>query len=146
MNLTLPLFFLKEFRKRRKKTALITFALFWGTLSILILLAFGQGMSAQFRVSFSGLGENLIMISGGQTSKVHQGLPKGRRIGLYPADIQYLKERIPEIAVIAPESYNNWPISARGKEINRMVHGTTAEFAGPSADPGGPSRSAHLRS
>jgi putative ABC transport system permease protein len=130
MNLTLPLFFLKEFRKRRKKTALITFALFWGTLSILILLAFGQGMSAQFRVSFSGLGENLIMISGGQTSKVHQGLPKGRRIGLYPADIQYLKERIPEIAVIAPESYNNWPISARGKEINRMVHGTTAEFAG----------------
>jgi len=129
MNLTLPRFFLSEFRKRRKKAALITFALFWGTLSILLLLAFGQGMSAQFRISFSGLGEDLIMISGGQTSKVHQGLPKGRRINLYPTDVRYLEERIPEIATIAPESYNNWPVSARGKEINRVVHGTTAEFA-----------------
>ena len=130
MNLTLPRFFLKEFRKRRKKTALITFALFWGTLSILLLLAFGRGMSAQFRISFSGLGENLIMISGGQTSKTHQGLPKGRRIYLYPYDVPYLKERIPEIAVIAPESYSGWPVSARGKEFNRTVHGTTAEFGG----------------
>ena len=48
---------------------------------------------------------------------------------MYPTDVQYLKERIPEIAVIAPESYNGWPVSARGKEINRQVHGTTAEFA-----------------
>jgi len=86
-------------------------------------------MSEQFRISFSGLGQDLIMISGGQTSKLHQGLPKGRRIRLYPGDIHYLKERIPEIALIAPESYNNWPVSANRKEINRTIHGTTAEFA-----------------
>lgn len=129
MNLTLLRFFSNEFRKRRKKAALITFALFWGSLSILLLLAFGQGMSAQFRISFSGLGQDLIMISGGQTSKLYQGLPKGRRIRLYPGDIQYLKDRIPEIAMIAPESYNNWPVSANRKEINRTIHGTTAEFA-----------------
>jgi len=129
MRLTLVRFFLSEFRKRRKKVALITFALFWGTMSILLLLAFGQGLSTQFRVSFSGLGQNLIMIRGGQTSKTYQGLPKGRRIRLYPPDISYLQERIPEIQIIAPESYNNMPVSANGKEINRMVHGTTADFA-----------------
>ena len=49
MNLTLPRFFWSEFRKRRKKASLITFALFWGTLSILLLMAFGQGMSTQFQ-------------------------------------------------------------------------------------------------
>ncbi len=129
MNLTLPRFFWNEYRKRKKKVALITFALFWGTLSILLLMAFGQGMSTQFRVSFSGLGETLIMINGGQTSQAFQGLPKGRPIRLYPEDVSYLKERIPEIQVIAPESYNGWPVSAGGKEINRTVHGTTAEFA-----------------
>jgi putative ABC transport system permease protein len=129
MNLTLLRFFSNEFRKRRKKAALITFSLFWGSLSILLLLAFGQGMSNQFRISFSGLGQDLIMISGGQTSKLHKGLPKGRRIRLYPGDIQYLKERIPEITLIAPESYNNWPVSANRIEINRTIHGTTAEFA-----------------
>jgi putative ABC transport system permease protein len=130
MNPTLPIFFLREFRKRKKKTALITFALFWGTFCVLVLLAFGKGMSVQSRVSMSGLGENLIMISGGQTSVVHEGLAKGRRILIYPGDVAYLKERIPEVGVIVPESYNGWPVSARGKEVNRTVHGTTAEFAG----------------
>jgi len=128
MNLTLPLFFWSEYRKRRKRAALITFALFWGTLSILLLMASGQGMTTQFRVSTLGLGETLVMISGGQASVAFQGLPKGRRIRLYREDIDYLRERIPEIRRIAPESYNGWPVSADGKEINRSVHGTTAEF------------------
>lgn len=129
MNLTLPRYFLREFRKRRKKSMLITFALFWGTLSILIMLAFGRGMSEQFQISFSGLGENLIMISRGQTSIVHQGLSKGRRISLHLSDVDYLRERIPEIDLIAPESYNRMSVSAEGKEINRVVHGTTPAFA-----------------
>jgi len=129
MNLTLPHFFWSEYRKRRKKASLITFALFWGTLSTLLLMAFGQGMSTQSQVAFSGLGETLIMVYGGQTSLEFEGLPKGRRIWLYSEDIDYLKERIPEIMRIAPESYNFWQVSAEGKEINRTVHGTTAEFA-----------------
>ena len=128
MNLTLPRFFWNEYRKRRKKAALITFALFWGTLSILLLMAFGQGMTTQFRISFSGLGQTLIMITGGQTSLSFEGLPKGRQIRVYREDIAYLRERIPEVLNIAPESYNNWPVSAEGKEINRSVHGTTPEF------------------
>jgi putative ABC transport system permease protein len=129
MNLTLPRFFWSEYRKRRKKASLITFALFWGTLSTLLLMAFGQGMSIQFQVAFSGLGETLIMVSGGQTSLEFEGLPKGRPNFLYSEDIDYLKDRIPEILRIAPESYGYFQVSAKGKEINRTVHGTTAEFA-----------------
>jgi len=128
MNLTLPRFFWSEYRKRHKRAALITFALFWGTLSILLLMAFGQGMSTQFHVAFSGLGETLIMVYGGQTSVAFEGLPKGRQISLYPEDVDYLKERIPEILHIAPESYSYLPLSAGGKELNRNIHGTTAEF------------------
>jgi putative ABC transport system permease protein len=129
MNPTLPFFFWSEYRKRRKKAALITFALFWGTLSILLLMAFGQGMSAQFRVAFSGLGDTLIMVYGGQTSLEFEGLPKGRPISLYPEDIGFLKDRIPEILRIVPESYSFLQVSANGREINRTVHGTTDEFA-----------------
>jgi putative ABC transport system permease protein len=128
VNLTLPRFFWSEYRKRRRRASLITFALFWGTLSILLLMAFGQGMNTQFHVAFSGLGETLIMVYGGQTSVAFEGLPKGRQISLYPEDIDYLKERIPEILHIAPESYDYLAVSANGKEVNRTVHGTTPEF------------------
>jgi len=128
MSATLPRFFWSEYRKRRKRAALITFALFWGTLSILLLMASGQGMNTQFRVAFSGLGQTLIMVYGGQTSLPFEGLPKGRPISLYPEDVDFLKDRIPEILYIAPETYTYLPVSANGKEINRNVHGTTADF------------------
>ncbi len=129
MNLTLPRFFWSEYRKRRRRASLITFALFWGTLSILLLMAFGRGLSTQARVAFSGLGETLIMVYGGQTSADFEGLPKGRAVRLYPEDVDDLRARVPEILRIAPESYSSWPVSAGGKEINRTVHGTTADFA-----------------
>jgi putative ABC transport system permease protein len=129
MNATLPRFFWSEYRKRRKRAALITFALFWGTLSVLLLLAFGQGMTTQFKISFSGLGDNLIMISSGQTSLPFEGLPKGRQIRVYPEDVDELRARIPEILRIAPEAYNSMPVSANGKEVNRTVHGATPDFA-----------------
>ncbi len=129
MNPTLPRFFWNEFRKRRKKASLITFALFWGTLSILLLMSFGQGLTTQFRVAFSGLGDTLIMVSGRQTTLEFKGLPKGRQISLYPEDLDLLKRMVPEIRRIVPESYNYMPVSANGRELNRDVHGTTPDFA-----------------
>jgi len=69
------------------------------------------------------------MVSGGQTALEFQGLPKGRPVFLYPEDLIYLQARIPEILRIAPESYGSFQVTAGGKEVNRTVHGTTAEFA-----------------
>jgi putative ABC transport system permease protein len=51
-------YFASELRKRKKKTALITFAITWGTLSILLLMSFGRGMGNSFRISFKGLGDS----------------------------------------------------------------------------------------
>ncbi|MGB7297060.1 MAG: ABC transporter permease [Candidatus Aminicenantales bacterium] len=120
--------FAKELRKRKKKTALITFAIIWGTLSILLLMSFGRGLGNSFRISFKGLGDNLIMVYRGQTSKDYQGLPKGRRIMIYPKDIALLSALIPEIALISPESNDYFTISGRGRETNRNVCGVGPVF------------------
>lgn len=121
--------FLSEFRKRKKKTALITFSITWGSLSLLLLMSFGRGLSNTFRVSFSGLGQDLIMIFPGQTSKDYKGLPKGRAIQFYPGDVDLLRSRIPEIGIISPESYTNMTITYQGKETNRSIHGVYPEFS-----------------
>jgi len=117
-----------EFRKRKKKTALITVAITWGTLSILLLMSFGRGLSNAFRISFKGLGDNLIMIYRGQTSKDYQGLPKGRRIMIYPGDIALLSALIPEIELISPESNDFFTITGGGRETNRNVCGVGPSF------------------
>ena len=128
MRTSLLRYFAKEFRKRKKKTALITFAITWGTLSLLLLMSFGRGLTNSFRISFKGLGDNLIMIYRGQTSKDYHGLPKGRRIMIYPRDIVLLSALIPEIQLISPESNNYVTITGGGRETNRNVCGVGPSF------------------
>ena len=54
MRLQILSLYLSEYRKRRRKTALITFAIAWGVLSLLLLMAFGRGLSNSFGNSFKG--------------------------------------------------------------------------------------------
>jgi putative ABC transport system permease protein len=129
MKIHLLKLFLNEFRKRKKKTALITFAIAWGALSLLLMMSFGRGMSTQFRIGFHGLGIDLIMFNGGRTSKTYQGLPKGRRIRLYQEDANLLREQIPEIKTICAESYVGGQIKYKSTEANRTIHGVSAEFS-----------------
>ncbi|MGD2092563.1 MAG: ABC transporter permease [Candidatus Aminicenantes bacterium] len=128
MRFNLLKLFLNEFRKRKKKTALITFAIAWGALSLLLMMSFGRGLSNQFRIGFHGLGIDLIMVNGGRTSKDYQGLPKGRRIRLYAGDVELINEKIPEIKRICAESYVTVTVTSNGKETNRLVHGVSAPY------------------
>ncbi len=123
MRIQLLHLYWNEFRKRQKKANLITFAIAWGALSLLLLMSFGRGLSNAGSVSFKGLGSTMIMVSRGQTSKPYQGLPRARRINIHMEDLQLLERQIPGIAMISPESNNNHNLSYHGKETNRSVNG-----------------------
>ncbi len=129
MKIPLLKLYLNESKKRKKKTALITFAIAWGALSLLLLMSFGRGLANQFRIAGTGLGVDLIMFTGGQTSQVYQGLPKGRRIRLYPQDVDLLRRNLPEIKTISAEYYTGMQISYNGKDTNRNVNGVEVSFS-----------------
>ena len=98
--------FYRELRKQKKKLALTVLALGWGTFSIVLLLAFGEGFRREMVRSFHGLGEGIAIVYGGQTSIPYRGLGKGRRIRLKPEDVDLLASRISRIEMISPE--NEW--------------------------------------
>jgi len=123
MRVQLLHLFWNESRKRRKKTSLITFAIAWGALSLLLMMSFGRGLSNAASVNFKGLSNTIIMVSRGQTSKPYQGLPRARRIHIHLEDLELLKRQIPGIVMISPEANNSHNISYRGKETNRSING-----------------------
>jgi putative ABC transport system permease protein len=129
MKVHLLKLYLNEFRKRKKKTSLITFAIAWGTLSLLLMMAFGRGLTNQFKIGFQGLGEDLIMFNNGRTSKDYRGLPKGRSIRLYASDVDLIRKQIPEIKRIGAESYVNGVIRYKDQELNRTLRGVQASYA-----------------
>jgi putative ABC transport system permease protein len=104
-------------------------ALAWGTFSIVILLAFGEGLNRQMRKAFHGLGQGICIVGGGQTSKPYLGLGKGRRIFLKLEDIDLLQERVAGIELLSPENdrYINTLTYGR-KSITKRVIGVAPAF------------------
>ncbi|MFH1373055.1 MAG: ABC transporter permease [bacterium] len=99
--------FIRDFRKQKKRITLTLLALGWGTISIMLLLGFGEGLHQQMTINSRGLGEGIAIMWGGQTSIPYKGMGKGRQIHLFADDIDYLKARIPEIKEIGGQ-YNRW--------------------------------------
>jgi putative ABC transport system permease protein len=120
---------LREFKAQKLRMSLTVAAIAWGTISITLLMAFTVGLEYQMRKARSGLGKRIMIVWGGQTSKVFQGLPPGRRIHLHPEDVGLLKSRIPEIEQIS-EEYLRWEVTLdyNGKQINKLVSGVAPEF------------------
>jgi len=93
----------REWKVNRRRMFLTTAAIVWGTLSIVMMLSFGEGMRRQLMAAQRGLGEGIVMVFGGQTSIPYEGLPKGRPISLVEEDARLLQARIPELERISPE-------------------------------------------
>jgi putative ABC transport system permease protein len=87
--------FLKASSLQRKRAVLTVAAIAWGTVAILMLLAFGEGLRNQMVRANRGMGENIAVWWSGETSKVWQGLPEGRPIRARLEDLEYLRAKMP---------------------------------------------------
>ncbi len=122
--------FVRDFRKQKKRMFLTLIAILWGTMSIMLLLAFGEGLKQQFVKGTEGLGDGIVIMWGGQTSKPFAGFGKGRRIPLYADDIPYLKKSLPEYIKNIAGEYIRWSIGVRyeDKTLSERINGVYPEY------------------
>jgi putative ABC transport system permease protein len=102
-------------RSQKLRTFLTVFGIIWGTASVVLLLAFGKGLHAQNQKSMHGMGEGIVILWGGRTSKPFMGFGRGRGIGLREEDAILVKKEIRELGGISPE-YSKWNTTMRYKK------------------------------
>jgi putative ABC transport system permease protein len=95
--------FLRDMRSQKTRTLLTLFGMIWGTAAVVLLLAFGKGLHAQNQKAMHGLGESIVILWGGRTSKPYMGFGRGRSIPLRDEDALLLKREIKELSGISPE-------------------------------------------
>jgi len=111
--------FLADVRSQKLRTALTLLGITWGTVAVVVLLAFGVGLERQTVKRFHGLGDRVVMLFGGTTTVSYQGFPRGRSIRLREADAWFLKRQVPEIERISPE-YSLWNTTvSHGRQVLR---------------------------
>jgi putative ABC transport system permease protein len=98
--------FWADLRQQRLRTTLTVLGITWGTVAVVVLLAFGVGLERQTLKRFHGLGDRIVILWGGRTTVSFEGFPEGRYIRLHEDDAELLTREIPDIVMISPE-YSN---------------------------------------
>jgi len=121
--------FLQSSRLAKKRAVLTIAAIAWGTVAILLLLAFGEGLKLQLNKNRRAMGENLAIMWPGETTKPWKGLPAGRPIRVRADDVDLLKERIPELKAVLGELQMRRTVLQYGqKTIGARVRGANWEY------------------
>jgi len=116
--------FAADLRTQRLRTTLTVLGIAWGTIAVVVLLAFGVGLERQTLKRFHGLGDRIVILFGGRTTVSYAGFPEGRYISLREADGALLVREIPDIVALSPEYSNRrTPVRHGIKSANPNITG-----------------------
>ncbi|MBC8044678.1 MAG: ABC transporter permease [Rhizobacter sp.] len=116
--------FMRDLRSQKLRVFLTLFGIIWGTVAIIVLLAFGEGFRIQTAANMHGLGESITILFPGRTTKAYEGFGIGRGIGFLESDAAYLKSEVSGIESISPE-FATW-----GKEVRKGENVTNSSVTG----------------
>jgi len=133
--------FLRDMRAQKLRTFLTIFGIVWGTVAIVVLLAFGMGFKRQLAINMHGIGESVAIMFPGRTTKPFEGFGIGRPVRFLEDDARLLSTQVPAIGRVSPE-YSAGDAQVRvGENItNTLVSGiypVYAEMRSIIAEPGG---------
>ena len=95
--------FLRDIRAQKLRTLLTIFGIVWGTVAIVVLLAFGMGFKRQLAVNMHGMGESVAIMFPGRTTKPFEGVGIGRPVSFIEDDARLIASQVPGIGRISPE-------------------------------------------
>src|ERR1700730_18985360 len=85
---------LESLLRNRLRSGLTMLGIIWGLVTVVLLLSYGKSLGEGVLNGFLGLGDNVIMVWGGQTSMQSGGEPSGKRVKFLDSDTQALADEI----------------------------------------------------
>ncbi|WP_234567461.1 ABC transporter permease [Rhodohalobacter sp. 614A] len=121
--------FFTDLGNQKLRSFLTIIAIAWGTLSVVLLLAFGRGLGNSMAEGMLGAGNQVIIIYGGQTSMNYEGLGIGRAIRFSEEDVSMLERAVPDIEYSSPQ-YGRWGATIEYGDVrtNTYMEGVNPDF------------------
>ena len=116
--------------RNRSRSFLTGFGVFWGIFMLMLLIGGGQGLKQILNNEFEGFAQNTCIVFAGNTTKPYKGFKKGRSWNMEYADVDRIKNLIPEVETVTPS------VSLWGKSVTRdenssseaVVRGARADY------------------
>lgn len=120
--------FVRDVRSQKLRLFLTVFGIVWGTASVTLLLAFGEGLHKRVMVSQKGLGDAIVIAWPSRTSKPWQGLPRGRRVQMTDEDVWRLGAEVEGIDALSEEYMQDARIGWGKKTLSIQVSGVAVDY------------------
>jgi putative ABC transport system permease protein len=120
---------MRSSRVQKKRAILTIAAIAWSSLSLLLLLSFGEGLKRQLLLADSGLGRNIAIIWPGETTRPWNGMPSGRSIRPRIEDVELISQRVANLYAVSGEM-RSWGSAYRygNHTVNRRLTGASLSY------------------
>jgi ABC-type antimicrobial peptide transport system permease subunit len=114
----------------KSRTGLTILGIVIGIGSVIAMVSIGQGAQNSIQSSIASIGSNLIMVMPGSQRGAGMQVSTGRGSAqsLTLEDAAAIKNDISEVLAVAPEISRRYQITAKGKNTNTSVLGTTSAY------------------
>jgi putative ABC transport system permease protein len=114
--------------RHRLRSALTMLGIVWGLVSVVILLAYGQGLGGSVLHAFLNMGDNVIVIYPGQTSMQAGGERAGKKIKFEYEDVQAIREEVPIVRAVSGEVNRNLAFKYATRVVSLKVRGVDLPY------------------
>ena len=122
--------FILDLRAQKLRVFLTVFGITWGTVAIIVLIAFGLGFKKQLSINMHGIGESISIMFPGKTTKPFEGFGTGRPISFIEEDAAMIAAQVTDVRAISPE-YIKWrvPVHVGENILNPAITGIYPIYA-----------------
>ena len=112
----------------RFRAALSMLGISWGIISVVVLLAYGEGFRAALDAGFKGaFSDGTVVVFPGQTSLQAGGERAGKRVRVTTDDVLAIGE-IPLVKNVSPEFMRDFPTVYGNRQSSHLVRGVSSSY------------------
>ena len=105
-------------KRNRVRSGLTMLGIAWGLVTVVLLLSYGKSVGDEVMRGFLGIGNNVIMLWGGQTSMQAGGERAGQRVKLLDGDMEAVRDSLPFLKAVSRETDDGFSIKYGPKVVN----------------------------
>ena len=116
--------------RNRLRSSLTMLGIAWGLVTVVLLLSYGKSLGTEVMNGFMGLGDNVIMIWGGQTSMQAGGERSGKPVKLLDGDAEAVRDDVPFLKAVSSEIDDGYSFKYGPKVVNISTKAIEYPYAG----------------
>ena len=117
-----------DLKAQKLRSTLTMFGLVWGTVAIIVLVAFGVGFQRQTISSMHGMGESIAIVWPGKTTKPWQGFGVGRYMSFVEEDASLVAAQVRGLSAISAEFGRRVNVRVGDNILHPLVSGIYPNF------------------